>query len=434
MKCSSNRLLACVLLGIAIQICLFGSSLGQDPDAKPSRQSSENARKDALLATRPQSAASADQAKQAQPQSAKSAASSAETRSPEQSVGMEVVDPRAGLREKLRERCGEVKPRIEEILKFYFQQKEHAERRSPWGLMHAMIAFGPYAEMYAEGNLVKDVDWLCQNGRGRSWRLLRLEKGQLATNNGPGRQGHEGQFLAILAQSQIPKTRTLLVEGREFTIEDLIQYEMKTCKPRTELTFKLIGLSHYIDSDATWRSEDGRLWNLERLVREELKQPINGAACGGTHRLMGYSYSLLMRKLQNKPLHGSWSRADEFVRDFRDYTFSLQNRDGSFSTDWFKSRQARTDSQRRIQTTGHILEWLVFSASEQELADPRLIRAVEYLSDLMWRERTTEWDVGPKGHAIRALRLFYERALTEPASQVAEGGVEPTAVRPFYQR
>ena len=340
------------------------------------------------------------------------------------------------IREQLRIRCKDIKPRIELILKYYFQQKEYSTRRSPWGLMHAMVAFGPYAEMYGDGKLVKDVDWLCQNGIGRQWKLLKLEKGNLATNHGPGRQGHDGQFLAILAQSQIPKTRELLVDGREFTIEDLIEYEKKTCRPRTELTFKLIGLSHYIDSDTKWRGQDGRIWNLERIIREELKQPINGAACGGTHRLMGYSYSLLMRKLQNKPIQGDWKRADDFVSDFRGYTLSMQNRDGSFSTDWFKSRQARRDSQRRVQTTGHILEWLVFSATEEELADPRLIRAVDYLSKLMWNERTTEWEVGPKGHAVRALRLFYERVLADPTPQVADADAREgeIPVRPFYQR
>lgn len=320
----------------------------------------------------------------------------------------------------LRKRVGPLKPRIESILKHYFLQKENSASRSPWGIMHAMVAFGPYAEMYAEGQLMKDVDWLCQNGRCRSWTLLKLEDGQLSTNNGPGRQGHDGQFLAILAQSQVPREQELIVEGKKFTIKDLIRYEMDTCRPGTELTFKLIGLSHYIESDAIWKSNDGQRWSLERILKEELKQPINGVACGGTHRLMGYSYSLLMRKLQGKPITGYWKKADEFVSDFRKYALSMQNRDGSFSTDWFKSRQAKRDSQRRVQTTGHILEWLVFSATDEELADRRIVNSVDYLSRLMWNEKSTKWEVGPKGHAIRALRLYYERVMVDPAAKVAD--------------
>lgn len=342
-----------------------------------------------------------------------------------------------GISPEVRRRAAFLKPRIEQVLRIYFQQRENSQDRSPWGVMHAMVAFGPYAEMYGDGKLVKDVDWLCQNGKCRGMQLMKLDKtGNLETVNGPGRQGHEGQFLAILAQSQIPKSTTLYVENRQFTIEDLVAYEMATCKPDTELTFKLIGLSHYLDSDTRWRARDGSIWNLERIIKEELKQPINGVACGGTHRLMGYSYAVMMRQLQNKPLVGQWKRADQFVSDFRDYAFSLQNRDGSFSTKWFNGREAKKDIQRRVQTSGHILEWLIFSATDQQIASPRVLRAVDYLSNLMLQERTTKWEIGPKGHAVRAIRLFYERVLTERAPLV-QSGPQPSntpTTRPIPKR
>ncbi|MEE2640753.1 MAG: hypothetical protein VX768_09015 [Planctomycetota bacterium] len=330
-------------------------------------------------------------------------------------TGLSPEKPKTGLQKK----CAYLKPRLESVLRFHFKQKEHAEKRSPWGIMHAMVAFGPYAEMYGDGKLVRDVDWLCNNRKCRGWQLLKLEDGKLATINGPGRQGHDGQLLAILAQSQVPGNRTLKVEGKMWTVNDLVDYEKETCRSGTELTFKLIGLAHYLDSDEKWKSNDGQQWSLERLVQEELRQPVNGSACGGTHRLMGYSYSLLMRKLQEKEMSGHWKRADEFVSDFRKYALSMQNRDGSFSTDWFKRREARRDSQRRVQTTGHILEWLVFSATHEELSDSRLIRAVDYLSSLMWSQRNTRWEVGPKGHAVRSLRLFYERVFADTPAKVA---------------
>ncbi|MDB4724371.1 hypothetical protein OAF71_01125 [bacterium] len=322
-------------------------------------------------------------------------------------------------RTKVSQATLQLKSQLESNLKYYFAQKENSEYRSPWGVMHAMVAFGPYAEMYGKGRIVKDVDWLCNNEKCRGMQLLTTRRGELETNNGPGRQGHDGQFLAILAQSQVPKTRKLTVGRRSFSIEDLINYEMQTCKPNTELTFKLIGLSHYLDSDREWKSSDGQRWSLERILSEELKQPINGAACGGTHRLMGFSYALLMRKLQEKTLDGHWKKADDFLADFRNHAFKLQNRDGSFSTEWFKRRSFEKDPQRRVQTTGHILEWLLFSATQEQLQDRRLINSVKYLSNIMWSQRKAKWEIGPKGHALRALRLFYERVLAD-APQLAE--------------
>src|SRR5690606_16856581 len=89
---------------------------------------------------------------------------------------------------------------------------------------------------------------------------------------------------------------------------------------------------------------------------------------------------------------------------------SMQNRDGSFSTEWFTKRGARPDLDRRLQTTGHILEWLVFSLPEDELRNPQVVRAVSYLTNLMYNSRKqSSWEIGPLGHALHALALYDAR-------------------------
>ena len=67
---------------------------------------------------------------------------------------------------------------------------------------------------------------------------------------------------------------------------------------------KLIGLVHYLPPDTTWKNNMGQTFDIPRLIREELKQPIVGAACGGTHRLMGFSYAVQKRKKQGLPITG----------------------------------------------------------------------------------------------------------------------------------
>ena len=47
------------------------------------------------------------------------------------------------------------------------------------------------------------------------------------------------------------------VEGRDYTVEDLVKQEQATCRPGTELTFKLIGLMHYLKSDTKWKDDTG---------------------------------------------------------------------------------------------------------------------------------------------------------------------------------
>ena len=314
---------------------------------------------------------------------------------------------------------GELRNHLRRTLIHYYERPESANTRSPWGIMHSLIGFGVDTEIGAGREKVNAIGWLCWNGSCRGQRLFKLTKDGMSVNVGPGVQGHTGQFLSMLAQSRVPEDFEIRIQGKSFTVADLIAYEQATCRPRTELTFKLIGLSHYLPSDAEWTSNDGQKWSISRLIEEELAQPVIGAACGGTHRLMGLTYAVKNRVDDGKPVDGQFHRAELFLEDFQKYTVGLQNPDGSFSTKWFERREARTDSQRRVQTTGHILEWLICNLPEDQLTSPEVVKAVAYLSNLMYRERGTDWNIGPKGHAIHALNLYDQKVF---GAEMGQGG------------
>jgi hypothetical protein len=124
---------------------------------------------------------------------------------------------------------------------------------------------------------------------------------------------------------------------------------------------------------------------------------------------MGFAYAVRNRKKQNRPIEGQWLRAEKYLDDYHKYTFALQNPDGSFSTEWFRRREAKDDINRRIQTTGHILEWIVYSLPEKQLDDPRTLKAVNYLTGILLAEPKREWEIGPLGHAIHALAIYDHR-------------------------
>ena len=203
----------------------------------------------------------------------------------------ELTPTMIALREKLRD-----------TLAAYHQRPENVAARSPWGAMHAMIAYGVDAELIAGFQRVNAIGWLCYNGNCNNQTLFWTQNGKLQTKIGPGVQGHAGQFLSMLAQSRVKTDYPLVVDGRKFTVADLIEYEKLTCQTRTELTFKLIALSHYLKSNETWRAQDGQAWDIPRLIQEELSQPIIGAACGGTHRLTGFAYAVRKRQQRGEPV------------------------------------------------------------------------------------------------------------------------------------
>ena len=325
--------------------------------------------------------------------------------------------------------------RTEACLKHYLDNPESTSVRSPWAVMHAVLAFGADYEMIHAQGRVNAIGWMCHNGTCRTQRMFTPNGKGFTPNVGDGVQGHEGQFLAILAQSNVPLNYAIQIGSSKFTVEDLVRYEMATCKEKSELTFKLIGLSYYLDSNKQWRANDGKQWSIQKLIQEEMAQPIIGAACGGVHRLMGFSFSVRQRQLQGEPINGQYARAAKFVRDYVEYTWQMQNPDGSFSTNWYEGRGNEPKDERKVQTSGHMLEWLIYTISDEEIKNPRVGKAIDFLLSKIYDQRDYKWPIGPRGHATRAVALYQVRTkeiLNKPSSNLPINSASktgPAAIR-----
>ncbi len=347
--------------------------------------------------------------------------------------------PPSGMPAPRTPRFERLKQWIDQTLTTYQRRPLNTAENTPWEVMHGFIAFGIPTQVRVggpAGDLVSAIGWSNMGGRCRGQTMLTTSGDRLMALKGYfGVQGHSAQYLAILAQCRVAASSPITVEGKKFTVADLIEEEKLACKPATELTFSLIALAHYLPTDATWTSRDGEQWSLPRLVEEEIVQTIRGAPCGGTHRLFGLAYGCQRRLKATGQLDGAYLRADRYVRDFQNFTLSrLQNRDGSFSTEWFKYPADREDDvDRKVQTTGHILEWLVASLDQERLYDPRVVSAAEFLCRSLSREPSREWKIGPLGHALHALNIYQERAwgVVLPGGIAAYHGPMKAAVEPI---
>lgn len=310
-----------------------------------------------------------------------------------------------------------LRTKIRNVLTHYYNRPLNTRDRSPWELMHAMLAFEAHSKVLQggpKGEPITAVGWLCYNQACKRRTLMYVnDDGELRVRVGPALQGHRGQLLAMLAQSRISANYPMLVEGHELKVRDLIEMEKQTCYPRTELTFKLIGLMHYLDSDATWLNDQGMQWDFPRMISEEIRQPVRGAACGGTHRLAGLTLAYKTRMRRGEPVDGEYLKAKKFVTRYQQYAYRLQNRDGSFSTEWFRGPGNEDSIDRKLKTTGHILEWLLYAATDKELKHWKTTKAANYLANIMYRNRYKDWEAGPLGHAIHAL-LVYDRLVFSP--------------------
>ncbi len=302
-----------------------------------------------------------------------------------------------------------MKGMMQQCLRYYYNRPEIANERSNWGMMHAIMVYGIDTKVIVGRQRYSAIAWIAGNNACRGQKILSEEDGNLVAKSGVGLQGHQAQLLAVLSLAGVPENYKLYAGDTPYSVKHLIEAEQRACKKGEELTFTLIGLSHYLSTDARWKNAAGEAWDFEKLIREELAQPIVGAACGGTHRLMGFAHALRARRAEGLPITGQWDRAEKYVQNFVNYTYRLQNRDGSMSTDWFEGREDNGDLDRKVQTTGHMVEWLLTVTPDSNLQNPRLISAIRFLLKSMYEERDKEWEIGPKGHALRSLAMYYER-------------------------
>jgi hypothetical protein len=325
-----------------------------------------------------------------------------------------------------------LRSRLRSVLSFYYRKPLNTVEHDPWELMHAMLQYELHSRVRdggPNGPYMTLVGHLCFNRPSKRQQLMIINKdGKLEAEVGVGVQGHRGQFLAMLAQCNVSPDYPIRVGGQNLTIRDLIESEQRSCYAKTELTFKLIGLGHYLSSDATWVNDQGETWDIPRLIREERAQPIRGAACGGTHRLSGLSLAYRRREARGEPLDGEYAEAARFVNQYQAYAFQMQNEDGSLSTEWFAGRGAEEDIERRLRTTGHILEWLVYSLPDDQLQSTRTVRTVNYLTELLASHADQEWHLGSIGHAVHALVLYDKRVFRPHDTDTTQvvSAVDPT--------
>ena len=310
---------------------------------------------------------------------------------------------------KLQRTVSGMQNTIKQGLRYYYSRPEASNERSNWGVLHSIMVFGVDTKIRVTNRQYSAIAWIAGNNACRGQRLLTIKNDAISARSGVGLQGHQAQLLAVFSLCDVPIDYPLYAGDKKFSIREIIESEMLACRRGEELTFSLIGLTHYLDTDTVWLNSSGETWSFERLIREELAQPIVGAACGGTHRLMGFAHALRKRRAEGKPINGQWKRAEIYMNDFEKYAYRIQNRDGSMSTDWFEGREDNGDMDRKIQTTGHIVEWLLTITPDAKLQDPRLVKAVRYLANTMYSERNHDWKIGPKGHALRSLAMYYNR-------------------------
>lgn len=316
------------------------------------------------------------------------------------------------------------------------------EKQAAWQLLHGVLAFGEKFEILAHGEKVVCVDWIFDGKPMKGWTLTPTPEGIRAEIE-PGKlgQGHQEQWLAILSQCDVPTDRPLKVQGKDYTVRDLVRRAKYDCYEGMEGSWTVIALSKHLDSiDEKWTAKDGQAWSVERLMRMEAgpiydedagREMILSGACGGTHRLIGLSIALNNYRKQHPKgeLTGGWLAAQNRIDWAVEQAKANQLPSGAFSIAFFFRPANSANLDEHLAATGHILEFMSFALPKERLQEPWVERAVVYLCNLLDRTRHMDLECGSLYHAAHGLVLYRDKVFgprEATANTVARGAAAAT--------
>ncbi len=392
-----------------------------------------------LLATAGLPARADDNTSQPEGKPAEAAAPAKESSPPPATKPPRVLNPaQIALRDAVRR-----------TLAAHQQQAFNTRDNSATEIMNFCLAFGCSTEVSLEGpggKRINGITSLCWNYACAGFEMLGPSEGHVAARIGYGYQEQPGEFLAMLALSRVQSDYPVRVGKTVRTVADLVEAEKLGCRSGSDASLKLVGLACYVD-EPEWKNDLGEVWSLERIVEEELAQPVVSAPEGGLNRLLGLSYAVAHRAKRAQPLDGQFERAAKYVTDFHGFALKLQNADGSWGPYFLAARGTSPDAASQLRSTGRVLEWLAISLSDKQLEDARVASAIECVNRLLASQRylssapsVSTREIASLGHALHALAIYDERvfkpadAAEKPAGQESSSATAASGAKPSKSR
>lgn len=335
----------------------------------------------------------------------------------------------------------EMKTRIEATLK-HVHSRDLETTHSFWTIFHGILGMGFQTTVLDRktGERINAIQHIRSGknlpGKDHVFRGLKF----LTSKDGvdvrlgpvPEGQGHQDQFIAEMAQWGMKATDTFTIDGKEYTFLDfarlskarasvkgldIISYPTgeKAIIKGQELGWAILVIAQYYGVDTPpWTNRDGDLISLEDLLRAELKIDMSKAACGGTHSLFGLTWVYFLHLQKGGKVEGVWADIDAHLKKYRDLAKKYQNPDGAFSTQYVNEPEDIKDPDRRINTTGHTLEWLALYLTDEELREPWVQESVMALCKMVLDRSHTAIDTGSLYHATHGLHIYYDRVFGTP--------------------
>lgn len=333
--------------------------------------------------------------------------------------------PLASAPAKIESVSSEPSDELDELIERTLEQnlahrKLGTDTHGAWQILHGVLAYGQEFPIATPRGVQPTIGYLLAGGSLEGFEPLagdllgdpprpglRMEM-QPSTKIG---QGHRDQWLAIFAQCGLPLETELVSDNRVFTLGDWLRQAEFDVPRNLELEFSwsLIALAAYRDTEHRWIARDGVEYSVADLLYSESEQSMPSSVCGGTHRLIGIAMSLNKRRAEGRPISGVWAHADEEVAKYVNAARKNQNADGTFSVSYLHRPGFTRDLGESLGTTGHVLEFLAFAASDEVLQEPWVERSARRLCQMLEQCKVVDLECGVLYHALHGLQEFRQR-------------------------
>lgn len=297
------------------------------------------------------------------------------------------------------------------------------ETHGAWQILHGVLAYGDRFTVETAGGTQPAIQYLLDGGAVKGFqpesgdRLGEDERAGLRMDMQPSTkvgQGHRDQWLAVLSQCGLSPQTAIRSGETSFTVEDWVS-QTEFDVPRNleyEFSWTLIALLSYRNTSHTWAARDGNQYSIEDLVYSEVQQSIPDSVCGGTHRLIGLSFALNRRRKEQAPISEVWREVESLLAESIEKARQNQNPDGSYSVAYLHRPGWNRDLGESLGTTGHVLEFLAFAATDETLREPWVERSVRYVCKVLQDCRDVDLECGVLYHALHGLAEYQQRVLS----------------------
>jgi hypothetical protein len=295
-----------------------------------------------------------------------------------------------------------------------------------WTIFHGILGLGPGTNLFDPdtGQPVNAIDYICKGGKVRGMEFIPTAHGlDVLTATTPELQfvgqGHQDQFIAEMTQWGMKPHQKFRVQGKDYTFMDFVNNSKMRASLKTgqELSWTILVLGQYLDTNIAWTNQDGDKLTFDDLLRYELDASMDKSACGGTHRLFDLSWVHHLHLKRGGKTQGIWKRVAENTSHYQDLAKKWLNPGDSFSADFFRGPGRSSDPQLRINTTGHIFEWLALSLPDSRLQEPWVQDAANALALMILSIQRQSMEGGTLYHAVHGLIIYHARVYDRAALQ-----------------